>query len=132
MLAVVSLQVGLRDRNRSGQLGRIHQDVTRLPLLRNGVHILLLVLVVERLEFDVGDLDLLLHVVERQDGVIELDLGILLLDLLLDFLVADRSSRTDRREQLLLGELVLQFLFELRNAQIRTGSVRSPRTAAGR
>ena len=39
------------------------------------------------------------------------------LDLLLDFLVADRRRRAHCSEQLLLGDLVLQFFFELRDAQ---------------
>ena len=76
MLVVVRLQVGLRDRNVGCNLGRVDHDVTRLTLLGNGVHVLLLVLVVKRLEFDVGDLHLLLDVVEREDGVVELDLGV--------------------------------------------------------
>ena len=38
MLVVIRLEIGLRDRDRSGQLGRINNDVTRLALLGNGVH----------------------------------------------------------------------------------------------
>ncbi len=117
MLVVIRLQIGLRDRNRLGQLGSINKDVPRFALLGNGVHILLLVLVVKRLQFDVGDLDLLLHIVEGQDSVVELDLGVLLPNLFFDFLVADGGSGAHCRKQFLLGDLVLQFLFELSHAE---------------
>ena len=45
----------------------------------NRVHVLLLVLVVERLQLGIGRIDLLLDVVEREHSVFELDLGVLLL-----------------------------------------------------
>ena len=77
----------------SASLARVDQDVARLALLRDGINVLLLVLVVERFQFGIGGIDLLLDVVKRQDGVVELDLGALLFDLLFNFLVADGRRR---------------------------------------
>src|ERR1035437_2487827 len=115
-LAVVLLQLGLADRNLVRQSGGIDRDVAHLPLLRNGIRVLLLVLLVKCLQFGVGRLDLLLDVVQRQHGVLELHLHTLLLHLLGDIFVADGDCAADKSQEFPLCNLRFHLLLELLHA----------------
>ncbi len=118
VLVVILLQLSLRHRNLVGQLRGLDHDVLCFDLFRNRVRVLLLVLLVESLQFGIGRLDLLLDVIEGQHRVLEFDLGVLLPHFFGNVLVADGDGSGDKGEQFPLGDLGLHLLLELRHAQV--------------
>ena len=62
-------------------------------------------------------MNVFLDIVEGDDGVVELDLGLVLIDLFLDLLVAHRRRSAYGGQQLLRGDLRLELSLELDHAE---------------
>ena len=77
VLVVVLLYLVVGDVH-SGDIGAVNHHIARFALFRNGIDVLLLVLVVESLQFGVGDLHLFGNISLREHRVGELYLLVLL------------------------------------------------------
>ncbi len=107
VLVVVVLQLFRRDLRLLLQPGGVDDDVARAALLRNSVGVGLLALFVIGLQVGFGRLDLLGDVLQRQHGVVELDLGVLTLVLLGYVLVGDGDASLHGRTQLADEQVLL-------------------------
>ena len=121
MSVVVALQIFRRDFGRVRQLRLIDRDVKRFAPFRDAVGVLLLGLLIERPQFGIGRLYLVGQVLLRDDGVIELYLGVGLAELLDQLIRRDACASLDNIAQLVHRELPLQLVFKLRNTQVEVG-----------
>jgi hypothetical protein len=103
----------------AGNLRGVHGDVTRLPLFRNGIYILLFVLVVKGLELSVSDFYLLCHFFRRKHRVSELHFAILLEVVVFDFRLRNRHRALDHRDQLPNKDLFLHKLLKISDSQVK-------------
>ena len=118
MLIVVGLQVFARHVDAGFDLRGIQHDILDLAFLRNRVVVGRLVALVEGLQLSVGRLDLFHQVIFAEDGVLELDLGVLLLKLPAHITIGDQRAAGDQVTKLVQQNLVLQTLLELGHAQV--------------
>ena len=84
MLIVVGLQILARHADSGFDLRGVQHHILDLALLRNRVVVGRFVALVESLQLGVARLNCFIRIVFAEDGVVELDLGILLLELLVD------------------------------------------------
>ncbi len=92
MLIVISLQLIMADLNATLKLVEIHDRILDFPLLRNGVGVGVLVTLVKRFEFGVGGMKSFAQLVLLEDGIVKLDLGVLLDKLFANLRIADAGA----------------------------------------
>ncbi len=88
-------------------LRRIQHDVLNFALFRNRIVVGRLVALVEGLQLGFVGLDLFQQIVFPENGVVELDLGVLLLKFLANFGVRDQGAAGDQVAQLVQQDVVL-------------------------
>src|SRR4029077_2346957 len=101
VLVVISLEIGVRDLDSALNLAEIHDGILDLPFFRDGIVVLRLVTLVERLQFSIRRMQALAQIILFYGGVFELHLAIFFDELLVNLVVTHRSAAGDQRSQLL-------------------------------
>ena len=106
VLVVVGLQVFVRDADSRFDLCAVEHDIPDFALFRNRVVVGRLVALVEGLQLGFIGIDLLQQIIFPENGVVELDLGVLLGKFLAHIIVRDQRAACDQVAKLIQQDLV--------------------------